>query len=114
MAVPPVNWNAKQCHGLPAPTTGDADKKEYTRVIAQVSPTTPWSGKAILPDGSETSFNISKKPSTETEKEEKEDDDKEEVAPEVMPLTYPMKKNRKQKQFCLKTLRFGLMKKQVF
>ena len=69
--------------------TGDADKKEYTRVIAQVSPNTPWNGKAILPDGSETSFNISKKPSTETEEEEKEDDDKEEVAPEVMPLTYP-------------------------
>ena len=36
--------------------TGDADKKEYTRVIAQVSPNTPWNGKAILPDGSELSL----------------------------------------------------------
>jgi len=67
--------------------TGDADKKEYTRIIAQASNTTPWNGKAILPDGSESTFSISKKAST-GEEEEKEED-KEEITPEVMPLTYP-------------------------
>ena len=67
--------------------TGDADKKEYTRIIAQASNTTPWNGKAILPDGSESTFSISKKASTEEEEEKEED--KEEITPEVMPLTYP-------------------------
>ena len=67
--------------------TGDADKKEYTRIIAQASNTTPWNGKAILPDGSESTFSISKKASTEEEEEKEED--KEEITPEVMLLTYP-------------------------
>ena len=67
--------------------TGDADKKEYTRIIAQASNTTPWNGKAILLDGSESTFSISKKASTEEEEEKEED--KEEITPEVMPLTYP-------------------------
>jgi len=67
--------------------TGDADKKEYTRIIAQASNTTPWNGKAILPNGSESTFSISKKASTEEEEEKEED--KEEITPEVMPLTYP-------------------------
>ncbi|MEE3147971.1 MAG: amidohydrolase, partial [Bacteroidota bacterium] len=67
--------------------TGDADKKEYTRIIAQASNSTPWNGKAILPDGSESTFSISKKASTEEEEEKEED--KEEITPEVMPLTYP-------------------------
>lgn len=67
--------------------TGDADKKEYTRIIAQASNSTPWNGKALLPDGSESTFSISKKASTE--KEEEKEEDKEEITPEVMPLTYP-------------------------
>ncbi|HCQ76340.1 MAG TPA: amidohydrolase, partial [Leeuwenhoekiella sp.] len=52
--------------------TGDADKKEYTRIIAQASNTTPWNGKAILLDGSESTFSISKKASTEEEEEKEE------------------------------------------
>ncbi|RXG16880.1 amidohydrolase family protein [Leeuwenhoekiella aestuarii] len=67
----------------------DSDTKEYTRIITQVSATTPWSGKAILPDGKETSFTATKKADSETEEKKNENDDKEETSPVVIPLTYP-------------------------
>ena len=69
-------------------TGTDSEAKEYTRIITQASATSPWSGKAILPNGTETTFTATKKADSETE-DEKDDDEKEEIPPVVMPLTYP-------------------------
>ena len=70
-------------------TGADSEVKEYTRIITQVSNASPWSGKAILPTGKETTFTASKKTASDPEEDQKEDEDKEETAPVVMPLTYP-------------------------
>ena len=71
-------------------TTKESSSKDFNRVIAQVSDAQTWSGKAISPSGSETSFTMTKKSGEATEeKEEDKEEDKEEETPVVMPLTYP-------------------------
>ena len=70
-------------------TGANSEEKEYTRIITQVSATSPWSGKAILPNGKEISFTAAKKADSETEEKEEATDEKEETSPEVIPLTYP-------------------------
>ncbi|PHQ30478.1 amidohydrolase family protein [Leeuwenhoekiella nanhaiensis] len=71
-------------------TAKDAESKDFTRVVTQVSDAQMWSGKAIQPNGSETSFTMTKKEAdTAEDEEDKEDDEKEADEPFVMPLTYP-------------------------
>ena len=73
-------------------TSENPDEHEYTRLTTQVSTSNSWSGKAILPNGNESSFTAIKKEETSKEEalaKEKEDSDKDDEVVEVMPLTYP-------------------------
>ncbi len=71
-------------------TDADTTKTTYTRVVTAIGDTSNfWSGKAILSNGSETSFTAKKKPDDASdEKKDKKPSDKEEK-PEVLPLAYP-------------------------
>ncbi|WP_300437187.1 amidohydrolase family protein [Christiangramia sp.] len=66
----------------------DTTKTEFIRLVANVpEPNKTISGKAILPNGNETSFQATKK--TGSEKDKKEKDKKEDKLPNIMPVTYP-------------------------
>ncbi|MDA7717045.1 amidohydrolase family protein, partial [bacterium] len=68
-------------------TDADTTKTQYTRIVSRVNDTaTLWSGKAILPNGSETSFSIQKKSEDASAKKPEE---KPEEKPEILPVTYP-------------------------
>lgn len=68
----------------------DTTKTEYMRLSAKVpAPTDMISGKALMPDGSESSFTAKKQESQVAEKEKKEDKEKEEEVHEVLPVTFP-------------------------
>ncbi len=64
-------------------TFADGDKK-FTRLVTNVAD--GLSGKAILPNGAEQSFNATR---TGDAKEDKDDKDKDEKEINVMPMTYP-------------------------
>lgn len=67
-------------------TSPDTTKTEYTRLIAKI-PEEPknFSGKAILLDGTETSFTATRT----GDASEKDKKDKKDEHPEVMPVTFP-------------------------
>jgi len=70
-------------------TDTDSTKTQYTRVISSITDTNSWSGKAILPNGTETSFIAKKKNgTTETSKKRNTKSSKKEK-PEIVPVTYP-------------------------
>ncbi len=71
-------------------TDADTTKTKYTRIVTALGDTPNfWSGKAILPNGSETTFTAKKKPKdTSDKKEDKKPSDKKEKH-EVLPITYP-------------------------
>ncbi len=71
-------------------TGADSTKTEYTRVVTAMTDTPAfWSGKAILPNGAETTFSAKKKPKEASDKKEgKKPADKKEK-PEVLPVVYP-------------------------
>ncbi|GAA4106678.1 amidohydrolase family protein [Aquimarina addita] len=70
-------------------TDTDTTKNQYTRIVADIDNNPAlWSGKAILPNGSETSFNAKRKPSGTDKKEKDSLTDKKEI-PKIMPVTYP-------------------------
>ncbi|GAB2774773.1 amidohydrolase family protein [Salinimicrobium soli] len=65
----------------------DTTKTAYTRLVAKVSaPAETLEGKAILPDGSETSFTANRTEAAEKKKDEKKKDVE---THEVLPVTYP-------------------------
>lgn len=67
----------------------DTTKAEFLRMVADVpSKTDKISGKAILPDGKETSFTATK---TSSEEDNKKGKDKEPETHEVVAVTYPNK-----------------------
>ncbi|QHI39018.1 Dihydroorotase [Kordia antarctica] len=70
-------------------TTPDTTKKEFIRLTSLVNNATYFSGKAILANGSETSFNATQKEVAESKdkKGDKKDDTME--APKMLPLSYP-------------------------
>ena len=87
-------------------STIDSTKQEFIRLIANVENTAAFSGKAIFPDGNETTFFVTKKADAKTsddkeaedndeknEEEEKEDDkdkkDDDVKVAELFPVTYP-------------------------
>ena len=74
-------------------TDTDTTSTKYIRLIAAIDNNTNMiSGKAILPNGSETSFTAKKKPESADAKDDKKDKkDKEDKKPEVVPVTYPNK-----------------------
>ncbi len=64
----------------------DTTKTEFLRLSANVPEKTNMiTGKAILPNGNETSFTASK----QSDADEKDEKDKEDKTHEVMPVTYP-------------------------
>ncbi|MDR5589851.1 amidohydrolase family protein [Christiangramia sp. SM2212] len=66
----------------------DTTKTEFIRLVANVpAPSKTISGKAILPNGNETTFQATRQDSSE--KDKKDDKEKDEKIPEVMPVTYP-------------------------
>ena len=72
-------------------TTQDSTKQEFIRIIANVDNSKNLNGKAILPNGSETSFFAQYKEAVEDKKEDKEKDNKEDIAEKVSPVSYPNK-----------------------
>ena len=83
-------------------STVDTTKQEFIRLIANIDNTTAFNGKAIFPNGNETTFFATKKSDSKTsddKKDEKEEDEKEEdeknkkddVAKieKLFPVTYP-------------------------
>ena len=65
----------------------DTTKTEYTRLTAKIpEEAKTFSGKAILGDGTETSFSATR---TGDASEEKDKKDKEKEHPEVLPVTFP-------------------------
>ncbi len=66
----------------------DTTKTEYIRLVANIpSKTEQFSGKAILPNGNETSFQAIIKEDSEKDKEDKKE--KEAKTHKVVPVTYP-------------------------
>ncbi|WP_378176699.1 amidohydrolase family protein [Aquimarina sp. SS2-1] len=71
-------------------TDADTTKTEYTRIVTSINNNAKyWTGKALLPNGAETTFTAKQKPPKEDKKEDaKKPEDKEED-PKVLPVTYP-------------------------
>ncbi|WP_438422544.1 amidohydrolase family protein [Aquimarina macrocephali] len=70
-------------------TDTDTTKAKYTRIVSSIAGTPNfWSGKAILPNGAQTSFSVKKKPEKASEKKDEKSTDKKEK-PEVLPVVYP-------------------------
>ncbi|GAA4276352.1 amidohydrolase family protein [Aquimarina mytili] len=72
-------------------TDADTTTTKYTRIVTALGDTQNfWSGKAILPNGGETSFSAKKKPDqTSDKKETQKSSDTKVEKPEVLPVTYP-------------------------
>ncbi|GAA0873027.1 amidohydrolase family protein [Gangjinia marincola] len=70
-------------------TSADTTKKEFVRLIAKI-PANPknFSGKAVLPNGTETSFTATQKPEEDKEKDD-EKKKKDEKKLDMLPITYP-------------------------
>ncbi|SEL85397.1 Imidazolonepropionase [Aquimarina amphilecti] len=70
-------------------TDADTTKTQFTRLVTAINKNPKfWSGKAILPNGSETTFTAKQKPKEGTKDAKKKSKDKKEV-PKVLPVTYP-------------------------
>ncbi|WP_062061017.1 amidohydrolase family protein [Aquimarina longa] len=71
-------------------TGADTTKTQYTRIVSKIGDTSnSWNGKAILPNGTQASFSVKKKPKeTSTKKEEKKSTDNKKK-PQILPITYP-------------------------
>ncbi|MBQ4803916.1 amidohydrolase family protein [Aquimarina sp. MMG015] len=70
-------------------TDADTTKTQYTRIVTAINKNPKfWSGKAILPNGSETTFTAKQKPKDAAKKDGKKTEDKKET-PKVLPVTYP-------------------------
>lgn len=73
-------------------TTQDSTKQEFIRIVARVADNKNLNGKAMLPNGMETSFFATHKAMAEDEKnDEKKDSIKVDMAEKVSPITYPNK-----------------------
>ncbi|MCK7591756.1 amidohydrolase family protein [Subsaxibacter sp. CAU 1640] len=72
-------------------TTQDSTKQEFIRVVASVDNSKNLNGKAILPDGMETSFFANYKSSEPTDKKSEEGKDSETKPEKVSAVTYPNK-----------------------
>lgn len=65
------------------------DKSEFVRLTALISDTTNFSGKGVLTNGDLTKWSATKKDSQEKTDSEDKAKEKAEVAPVVLPITYP-------------------------
>ncbi len=71
-------------------TDADTTKTKYTRVVTTIGDTPNfWSGKAILDNGSETSFTAKKKSKEASAKKKDEKSSNKKEKPEVLPILYP-------------------------
>ncbi|MBW1294544.1 amidohydrolase family protein [Aquimarina litoralis] len=70
-------------------TDADTTKTQYTRIVGAINKNPKfWSGKAILANGSETSFTAKQKPK-ETKEDAKKKPEASKDTPKVLPVTYP-------------------------
>ena len=70
----------------------DSTKTQYTRIATTLSKNTDnFSGKAILANGTATTFSVKRKPSALAENEKKDKEKEENKQPKVFPVTYPNK-----------------------
>ncbi|GAA4274529.1 amidohydrolase family protein [Aquimarina gracilis] len=71
-------------------TDADTTKTKYTRVVAALGDSPNFlKGKAILPNGAETTFTAKKKPKEASEEKKKEKPSDKKEKPEVLPISYP-------------------------
>ncbi len=72
-------------------TDKDTTKTKYIRLVTSIGDNPSfWSGKAILPNGAETSFTAKKKSEEAADKDKEETKPKEDQdKPEVLPVVYP-------------------------
>ncbi len=71
-------------------TDADTTKTKYTRIVTAIGDTSNfWSGKAILPNGAETSFTAKKKPNDALEQKKQDISSDKKEKPEVFPVNYP-------------------------
>ncbi len=71
-------------------TDADTIKTKYTRIVTAIGDTPNfWSGKAILPNGAETSFTAKKKPNDALEQKKQDIPSDKKEKPEVFPVNYP-------------------------
>ncbi len=70
----------------------DSTKTEYTRIVTKLTKKTDrWSGKAVLPDGTTTSFVAKKKTEVDVASNKKDKEKEENTTPKVVPITFPNK-----------------------
>ncbi len=70
-------------------TDPDTTKIHYTRIVTAINNNPQfWSGKAILPNGIQTTFTAKQKTKENAEKDEKKPEDTKET-PKVLPVTFP-------------------------
>ncbi|MGY3794109.1 amidohydrolase family protein [Aquimarina sp. 433] len=70
-------------------TDADTSKTQYTRIVGAINKNPKfWTGKAVLPNGSETSFTAKQKPEEAKEASKKKPEATKE-APKVVSVTYP-------------------------
>jgi len=67
-------------------TGTDNDNKEFTRLSARINTTDDLSGKAVLPNGNEVWFTANK---TSKAEDDKKKEKKEDVKPNIVPVTFP-------------------------
>ncbi|WP_109300442.1 amidohydrolase family protein [Aquimarina sp. AU474] len=71
-------------------TDADTLKTQYTSIVTALGNTPKfWSGKAILPNGTETTFTAKKKPKEDTLDKKDIDASTTKEKPEVLPVSYP-------------------------
>ncbi|WP_438829873.1 amidohydrolase family protein [Aquimarina agarivorans] len=67
----------------------DTTKTAFTRLVALIDKSANWQGKAVLPSGAETTFNVIKKEKEKEKAAEKKYKQKEEPPNKIMPITFP-------------------------
>lgn len=69
--------------------TADSTKKEFTRIVANVTSSNELNGKAILPNGHELPFKANRKQTDSLEPENKTKNNKTSTTSYISPITYP-------------------------
>ncbi|PTX61971.1 imidazolonepropionase-like amidohydrolase [Kordia periserrulae] len=70
-------------------TTPDTTKTEFVRLTAPVQNVTYFSGRALLANGSETTFNATQKEAKKADGGKKSGKDSEKETPKMLPISYP-------------------------
>jgi len=69
--------------------TADSTKKEFVRVVTNVTNPNMLSGKLYYPNGNEETFYATKQASDAKKEDKKDNEDKDDKTPTIYPVTYP-------------------------